>query len=77
MSKYYYLNFFLILSFIPSLLFSCSRKVVDIEKKDPASDDPIALGYTLQSSMQGSSSLTGKDYTQIHKLLGITVRLGD
>lgn len=35
----------------------------------PDSNDPVAHGYTLQSSMQGSSSLIDKDYTQIHSYM--------
>ncbi|WP_294080717.1 BACON domain-containing protein [Proteiniphilum sp. UBA5384] len=33
---------------------------------DSVSDDPIALGYTLRSSMQGTPALMDKDYSQIH-----------
>lgn len=33
---------------------------------EPVSDDPIANGYSLQSSMQGSANLVGKNYADIH-----------
>ena len=36
---------------------------------EPVSDNPTVHGYTLQSSMQGASSLTDKDYTQIHSYM--------
>ncbi len=39
----------------------------DKEKKDV--DNPTANGYLLQSSMQGASSLTDKDYTVIHNYM--------
>lgn len=32
-------------------------------------DNPILNGYELKSSMQGSSTLTGKDFTQIHNYM--------
>ena len=34
---------------------------------DSVSDSPIAHGYTLQSSMQGTPSLADKDYAEIHR----------
>lgn len=49
--------------------FETFRVIQKGKINNPVSDDPIALGYTLQSSMQGSSSLTDKDYTQIHNYM--------
>ena len=39
------------------------------KNSDSMPDDPIALGYKLQSSMQGSSILVDKDWTQIHSYM--------
>jgi len=51
MHKYYYLNIFLIFSFIPSLFFSCDTKDVNIEGKDENSTTPI-LTLNIKGDIQ-------------------------